>query len=322
MRDGFLLCNCAPCAANCERCLAAGECTTCRSGFMLSKDPATEWCLSCSYACSRCHDQTPSGCDACDWFYYLSPGGCQFAWWTLAAIVASLVALAWLFYRANRPLPPPLPMDEFVRQASGPAATTPYPSGAWRGYYVFGGRQHGVVEFELHFTDDGVVRGEGRDDVGGYRISGVHGGGRVAFRKQYVRGSTNAAGRVNDDNRGHAVEYRGKPARVVDGVPSLSGGVRGTWSIRHAIGNYDGAWHLWPVVMPTVDVGGGNSGGGGGGAAEVEEDSECCVCFDRRIDVCLRPCGHTALCGVCAARLHPRRCPLCRAPINEIQAVG
>ena len=53
------------------------------------------------------------------------------------------------------------------------------------------------AEFELRFTAQGDVLGHGADDVGEYRISGKHGGGRVAFTKKYRRGSANAAGRVN-----------------------------------------------------------------------------------------------------------------------------
>ena len=100
---------------------------------------------------------------------------------------------------------------------------------------------------------------------------------------------------------------------MVDGVPSLSGGLRGTWTIRHELGNHDGRWHLWPVVMPEDDP-----SPGGGTAGEGDENAECCVCYDRRIDVRLEPCGHVALCGACAFRLSPRRCPLCRADIANI----
>ena len=62
----------------------------------------------------------------------------------------------------------------------------------------------------MRFTAQGDVLGHGADDVGEYRLSGKHGGGRVAFTKKYRRGSANAAGRVKDNNKGHAVEYRGK----------------------------------------------------------------------------------------------------------------
>ena len=96
--------------------------------------------------------------------------------------------------------------------------------------------------------------------------------------------------------------------------PSLSGGVRGEWSIRHALGDFDGTWHLWPVVLPSPAPGDEE-----GDAAD--EANECCVCFDRRINTRLQPCGHVALCHACAARLASSRCPLCRAQIVDVLRV-
>ena len=111
----------------------------------------------------------------------------------------------------------------------------------------------------------------------------------------------------------------------------MSGGVRGSWAIRHRLGNSDGTWHLWPVVLARRDEGeeddqtapAARSGVGGGGAdaEDAEETEECVVCYDRAIDTCLQPCNHAALCHVCAVRLPNRRCPLCRAPIREMVQV-
>ena len=53
----------------------------------------------------------------------------------------------------------------------------------------------------------------------------------------------------------------------------------------------------------------------------ADEANECCVCFDRRINTRLQPCGHVALCHACAARLTSSRCPLCRAQIVDVLRV-
>ena len=42
--------------------------------------------------------------------------------------------------------------------------------------------------------------------------------------------------------------------------------------------------------------------------------------FDALIDTGLHPCGHFALCRGCADRLNPRRCPICRTPIQQYRA--
>ncbi len=55
------------------------------------------------------------------------------------------------------------------------------------------------------------------------------------------RGSNSRLSRRNSENKGHRVEYRGQ-------MQSLGAGLRGTWSIRSSIGNYDGSFHLWPVM--------------------------------------------------------------------------
>ena len=239
----------------------------------------------------------------------------------LCSLVLALLVLALLFLALRALL---LVATHARGILAVPSPTHPRGSG----YYRQGARQHGLVEFTLRFSADGRVLGEGSDDVGHYTITGRHRAGKVAFCKQYEADSRTAGGHASEGNKGHAVEYRGAPARVGDGgAVSLSGGVRGTWSIRHELhGDFDGAWHMWPVMRDWNQgrEGGGGSGSGGGidgggeAAGDDEEESECCVCYDRAIDTCLQPCGHAALCRECATRLPQRRCPLCRAEILDM----
>jgi hypothetical protein len=56
-----------------------------------------------------------------------------------------------------------------------------------------------------------------------------------------------------------------------------------------------------------------------------EGGGECCVCYDARIDCCLEPCQHVALCRQCALtiqRSQHSNCPLCRAPIVHVHFFG
>lgn len=48
-------------------------------------------------------------------------------------------------------------------------------------------------------------------------------------------------------------------------------------------------------------------------------DSECVVCFDAPVNSCLRPCGHVAMCMMCASRVGAN-CPICRAGIEKVEA--
>jgi len=193
------------------------------------------------------------------------------------------------------------------------------PSGIWRGYYTFAGARHDVCEFDLSFPDGtGQVTGSGVDDVGQYNIRGRHGGMRLAFSKTYVSGSRNIRGVVSYGNKGHTVEYRGEFAGS-----SLGSGFRGLWMIRSSHGDHNGQFHLWPA-MPGFSDPDGNSpqdaGRGPGSTSRTFEESECVVCYDRTISTRLQPCGHVALCSICAYRLNPRKCPLCRSEISAIEA--
>ncbi|CAM9446575.1 unnamed protein product [Sphacelaria rigidula] len=78
---------------------------------------------------------------------------------------------------------------------------------------------------------------------------------------------------------------------------------------------------------------GGGAGSGVGGAyavganhgssstgAEVaamvaDDDTSCIVCFERKVDCTLVPCGHHCCCLECAAQFE--LCPVCRAPVEQ-----
>ena len=59
-------------------------------------------------------------------------------------------------------------------------------------------------------------------------------------------------------------------------------------------------------------------------ASTVKKELEviaCKVCFENRVAVCFRPCGHVVCCNACFARIvHPQKCPTCRAPIEAAQS--
>ena len=52
---------------------------------------------------------------------------------------------------------------------------------------------------------------------------------------------------------------------------------------------------------------------------------ECCVCMVESRDVVLSPCAHRCVCSTCAARLtadaRTRKCPICRAPIENVVSI-
>ena len=103
------------------------------------------------------------------------------------------------------------------------------PSGSWRGYYTYQGRNHDVCQFHLRF-DGSSVTGDGVDDVGSYNIGGKYDARNhsISFVKQYRRGTRNQRGVLNEDNEGHAVTYTG---RLVG--QNLGAGFRGSWRIRN-----------------------------------------------------------------------------------------
>ena len=59
----------------------------------------------------------------------------------------------------------------------------------------------------------------------------------------------------------------------------------------------------------------------------ADGDKECQICMENRVDACLDPCRHTALCVDCARLLYfdtdesKRACPICRKTFTRIEAV-
>jgi hypothetical protein len=110
-----------------------------------------------------------------------------------------------------------------------------YPSGRWEGFWVqeHYGRQS-MREFELRFSADGNVTGNGKDVVGRFTFSGAYDArtGQVLLVKQYI-------GK-------HAVRYTGEP----DG----EGSIQGMWEITYLGVRATGTFLLRPVVdKPTAD---------------------------------------------------------------------
>jgi len=303
-------------------------------------------CLACPEHCSRCHDPSPYGCDACDAFYSLQRGRCVFSpvYTVLSGIAAAALACCCCCccclcpgMRARcccgcggRVRQPSLRQSlraaeqgEVSLQPGVPTAALP-PSGVWRGYYTYEGRQHNLCEFMLRFATDGSIKGEGVDDVGCYAITGRwsgHSAGteQIDFCKKYSRGTANHQGLVTEDNEGHSVGYRG----AVVGQ-HIGAGFRGAWSIRNAGTHSDGAFHLWPAMQEWVEaqsqvvVDPVQALQGYRPTFKVAENGECIVCFDEPISTCLQPCGHIALCAPCAELLRGQGCPICRTSIAAV----
>lgn len=47
-------------------------------------------------------------------------------------------------------------------------------------------------------------------------------------------------------------------------------------------------------------------------------DTDCIICYEKKIDTLLAPCGHLVVCHDCALLLKDKQCPICRATINQI----
>jgi hypothetical protein len=133
----------------------------------------------------------------------------------------------------------------------------------------------------------------------------------MAFSKTYVARSPNNQGVVHYGNQGHTVEYRGEMTGA-----SLGYGFKGRWHIDTGFGCDDGDFHLWPAMEGWVDEAVDFDSGD---TERSYVESECVVCYDRAISTRLRPCGHVALCRVCASSLIRRVCPLCRTGIDSIE---
>ncbi len=88
--------------------------------------------------------------------------------------------------------------------------TDPFIDGLYSGAYWQYRRNYDMQAFTLQFGDNGVVTGNGEDDVGEYKIIGIYSSNtqKMAFDKTYVRGTGNKR-----ENLGHTVkiglEYNG-----------------------------------------------------------------------------------------------------------------
>lgn len=323
---------CAACSDWCQSCDTSGpkRCDNCDGRFYRSD---AGLCIACAENCKSC---SSSGCDECDDSFGLRNGECSRLWSGLGIFgmaVAAMSAVACCGWgamkckrdRSLREVQQPLrerqdrssaltgvaPAGAMVMAEAGPSAPpVPPPSGLWRGYYVYERVNHDVCEFNLQFSENRNVRGDGVDDVGAYNISGSldRSMREITFHKKYRRGTRNHLGFVNEDNEGHTVVYKG---RLIG--DNLGAGFRGTWQIRNSGTNSDGRFHLWPAeefqpsAPPAAQV------------FQVAEDGECVVCYERAINTCLQPCGHMAMCQQCVSMLPaPRTCPICRSRIQSV----
>jgi len=185
---------------------------------------------------------------------------------------------------------------------------------------------------QVHFRGLLQLDGSGHDTVGKYDIKGFWNAenGRMTFTKKYQKGTGDTY-----ENLGHQVEYHGE----VQG--SFSAGIRGKWYFAIGSDEEGVVFHIWPECQQpflssvsaaslgestlrhrqksakdmTDAVHQSTSALG----FEASSDNECVVCFDGAINTMLRPCGHIALCAVCANRLDV--CPICRAPVDLVDGI-
>ena len=54
----------------------------------------------------------------------------------------------------------------------------------------------------------------------------------------------------------------------------------------------------------------------------IDPEDICVVCMDRRRDIALEPCGHTACCAACFMRLESKKCPVCRTQAEAAHFLG
>eukprot|EP00435_Cladocopium_sp_Y103_P047974 s441_g14.t1 len=258
--------NCTSCGSFCTSCNLAGPglCDVCDRTYFADHDKT---CKACAKNCNSCTDASDQGCVSCTGGYeFNKKHECvyivDYSWMIPAGFAAVFLVgfLTWVIcHLRSAHSDSAREGDGLLRQQqmsvrpssrSAPAPSLPLepiwsvPSGAWRGYYTYAGRNHDVCEFQLQFVN-GNVQGRGVDDVGGYTINGRFDGRShsIRFIKQYQRGTRNQSGFVSEDNEGHAVAYSG---RLVG--QNLGAGFRGSWSIRNFGTNSDGIFHLWPAM--------------------------------------------------------------------------
>ena len=59
----------------------------------------------------------------------------------------------------------------------------------------------------------------------------------------------------------------------------------------------------------------------GDGDASMMRNMRCKVCLSEESNTVFQPCHHISCCSSCAHRLDNARCPVCRAPINDVLPV-
>lgn len=52
---------------------------------------------------------------------------------------------------------------------------------------------------------------------------------------------------------------------------------------------------------------------------QVSNPYQCTVCYENKLSVVFKPCGHVATCSDCALNL--KSCPICRAQVNKFERV-
>ncbi|MCX7887116.1 MAG: hypothetical protein N3B01_07700 [Verrucomicrobiae bacterium] len=107
-----------------------------------------------------------------------------------------------------------------------------FPSGPWIGFYVYGDARHERHRMDLMLTfANGVMSGEGNDDIGMFVIRGRY--DPVSKECHWTKSYVGA----------HDVFYQG----VREGR-----GIWGTWSISESV---RGGFHIWPLDSGTGDAG-------------------------------------------------------------------
>lgn len=250
----------------------------------------------------------------------------MFIWWTAIAFACCVCFCGFgcsfrarfLKYRRWRTLRVQKPEAWVKAGRQKLSADGPYPSGLWRGHFTHGARFE-VPDFEFTFAvapgrRPGAVAGRGWDAGGRFELEGTHSTStrRVAFKKRYEVGSKDAHGRdVPEDVQSKVAEFRGEPAG-----DSVSSGIAGRWFISGA--ERSGRFSLWPAEDGDPVAAGSFLEL----AAEsfcVTEGGPCVVCYDGFVDTKFAPCGHVAVCRLCAEQLEaPLRCPICRSDVREV----
>eukprot|EP00927_Polykrikos_kofoidii_P078609 TRINITY_DN75413_c0_g1_i1.p1 TRINITY_DN75413_c0_g1~~TRINITY_DN75413_c0_g1_i1.p1 ORF type:complete len:699 (+),score=81.63 TRINITY_DN75413_c0_g1_i1:110-2098(+) len=198
-----------------------------------------------------------------------------------------------------------------------------FPSCVWTGYNEEGDRRV-PYRLTLTFTEstpentdrlsiEWHISGSGVDEIGSYVVTGEWSpvNLRVGFTMTYER----------DQNNGCiAVEYRGEAMRL----PGQ--GIRGTWSLRKSKVSRDGYFHLWPLTVTAVSdepVSLSSDRSNEFTHCLRSDPPKCVVCFVEDINAMLKPCGHVALCDLCAKAVLSQisTCPTCNLKSDAMEVV-